>query len=87
MNDHSPTHRSPRTTHARFRLPRTWPELALYVGVVALIPLTLFALAHPMVVAAAIAGLCARPLATRLARRLRQSEHVERPSSTVGTTQ
>lgn len=83
-NPHTPT----RTTHARYRAPRTWGGLALYAGFAALIPLTLFALAHPTVVAAAVAGLSAgllaRPLRHRLTRRRDQSRNADRPSSAVG---
>jgi len=85
MNDPRLPHRSTRTVHARYGEPRTWGGLALYVGFAALVPLTLFALARPAVVAAAIAGLSAgllaRPLRHRLARR---SRAVERSTNAVG---
>ena len=68
MYDKLSPHASTRPVHAHHREP-TWRALALSVGFAALIPLTLFALAHPMVVAAVAGtsiGLLARPLHHRL---------------------
>lgn len=87
MNDKQ----NPRTIHARFRVPRTWGELAIYVGFALIIPVTLFALAHPAlvvgIVTGATAGLLARPLHRRLTR---QPEHrsgdSERSSDAVAHT-
>ncbi|WP_134671688.1 hypothetical protein [Halorussus marinus] len=85
MNEQRDPHRSTRTARPEYRAPRTWTGLALYVGFGALVPLALFALAHPTAVAAAIAGLSvgllARPLGHRLTRR---SGRVERPTNAVG---
>lgn len=90
MNEIPDSHASTRTVHTRNTAPRTWRGLALYVGFVALIPLTLFALEHPLVVTAGVTGtgvgLLARPVLRRLARRpdRHQSNGAERPSNALG---
>ncbi|USZ68610.1 hypothetical protein NGM10_02440 [Halorussus salilacus] len=63
----TPPHRRPN------RPPRTWAGIALYVCSAALVPLALFALSHPAVVAAGLlgtgVGALAGPSLRRLARR------------------
>lgn len=91
MNDRQNPHAPTRHVHARCEVPRTWGGLALYVGFAALVPLTLFALAHPRVVAAGVTGvtvgLLARPVLRSLARRPdHHAEGVERPSNAVSHT-
>jgi len=81
MNDANYLHRTTRTVRARYREPRTWGGLALYLGFAALVPLTLFALAHPTVVAAAVAGLSAGLLARPLRDKLSRDSGRTSPSS------
>lgn len=90
MNKHPIPPDSRRPVHTRETPPHTWGGIALYAAFAALIPLTAFALAHPVVVIAALAGvtagLLARPLHHRVARRANQSTKSERWSDTVGAT-
>ncbi|MFC4548815.1 MULTISPECIES: hypothetical protein [Halorussus] len=72
MNDRHHPHASTRPAHLEDDVPRTWRSFALSVGLVALFPLTLFALAHLAVVAAALVGACAGLLAQPLYRGLQR---------------
>lgn len=88
MNPKHAPHASTRTTFGGGRAPRTLGGIALYVGFAALVPLTLFALANPAVVAAGAfglaAGLLVAPLRRRLARRRRRATGAERSSEAFG---
>ncbi|PSP56096.1 hypothetical protein BRC82_02880 [Halobacteriales archaeon QS_1_67_19] len=92
MNRKHTPHASTPTTFGDGRAPRTPGGLAAYAGFAALILLTLFALAHPAVVAAAafglVAGLLMRPLRRRLARRRgrRRPQHGDRPTNAYAPT-
>lgn len=79
---------SVRHIHARFKIPRTRSEIALYVAFMLAIPVGLFAVAHPLVVAAFLLGLFGRTVHRRLAHKLgqRRSKNTGRSSSSVNPT-
>lgn len=74
MTDNPHRYEPTRHDRTRHKPPCTWSGLAVYAAAALAVPLTLFALAHPAVVAAALlgaaAGLLARPLYRTSARRL-----------------
>lgn len=84
LHESTPPHRDPN------RPPETWAGIALYVGFAAFVPLTLFALAHPAVVAAGLlgtgVGALAGPSLRGLARRpnRRRTDNGDRPPNAVG---
>lgn len=92
MNPNPIPHASTPSPHEGNPPPRTWGGIALYAASVALVPLTLFALAHPAVVAAGLlgtgVGALVGPSLRRLARRPNRppANNGDRPHSAVGRT-